>query len=61
MRRILIERARQKQSLKGGGDHQRVELDAIEPAVLPMACDDLLGLDEAIRNWSRRIPGRPSW
>jgi RNA polymerase sigma factor (TIGR02999 family) len=49
MRRILVERARQKRSLRGGGNHQRVGLDAIEPAVLPMACDDLLGLDEAIQ------------
>ena len=49
MRRILIERARHKPSLKGGGGHERVALDAAVPAVLPMACDDLLGLDEAIR------------
>jgi RNA polymerase sigma factor (TIGR02999 family) len=54
MRRILIERARRKQSLKGGGDHQRLELDAIEPAVLPMACDDLLGLDEALQKLEHR-------
>ncbi len=32
MRRILIERARQRKSLKRGGDHQRVELDAVVPA-----------------------------
>ena len=56
MRRILIERARQKQSLKGGGGHQRVDLDAIDPAVLPMACDDLLGLDEAIRKLEQQDP-----
>ena len=49
MRRILIDRARQKQSAKHGGNHQRVELDAIEPAVLPMACDDILGMDEALK------------
>ena len=56
MRRILIERARQKQSLKGGGDHQRVDLEAAVPAVLPMACDDLLGLDEAIRKLEQQDP-----
>ena len=56
MRRILIERARQKQSLKGGGGHQRVDLDAVDPAVLPMACDDLLGLDEAIRKLEQQDP-----
>lgn len=54
MRRILIERARQKRSLKRGGDHERVELADIEPAVLPMACDDLLGLDEALQQLERR-------
>lgn len=54
MRRILIERARQKQSLKGGGNHQRVEFDAIEPTVLPMACDDLLGLDEALQKLEQK-------
>lgn len=54
MRRILIDRARQKQSLKGGGDRQRVELDAIDPAVLPMACDDLLGLDDALQKLEQK-------
>ena len=56
MRRILIERARQKRSLKRGGDYQRVELDAVEPAVLPLACDDLLGLDEAIQKLEKKDP-----
>jgi RNA polymerase sigma factor (TIGR02999 family) len=56
MRRILIERARQKQSLKRGGDQQRVDLESIEPAVLPMACDDLLGLDEALGRLERDHP-----
>ncbi len=33
MRRILVERARHKQSLKAGGDHQRIELtDVAAPA-----------------------------
>lgn len=49
MRRILIERARQEQSLKHGGDHERIELDADELSFLPMACDDILGLDEALQ------------
>ena len=48
MRRILIERARRKQSLKRGGDRQRVELEVTDPA-LAMPCDDVLGLDEAIQ------------
>ncbi len=49
MRRILIERARQRRSLKQGGGRERLELADIEPAYLPLACDDLLGLDEALQ------------
>jgi RNA polymerase sigma factor (TIGR02999 family) len=49
MRRILVERARQKQSVKRGGHHKRVDLDAVEPIVLPIACDDILGLEEALQ------------
>ena len=33
MRRILVERARHKKSLKAGGDRQRLELAEIDPAV----------------------------
>ncbi|MCS7471580.1 sigma-70 family RNA polymerase sigma factor [Stieleria sp. ICT_E10.1] len=55
MRRILIERARRKQSLKQGGDRQRVDLEpAIEPAFLPLACDDVLGLDEALQKLEQK-------
>jgi RNA polymerase sigma factor (TIGR02999 family) len=56
MRRILIERARQRRSLKRGGEQQRVELAEIEPAVLPLACDDLLGLDEALNKLEQQHP-----
>jgi RNA polymerase sigma factor (TIGR02999 family) len=49
MRRILVERARHKLSLKRGGHHKRVDLDAVEPIVLPIACDDILGLEEALQ------------
>ncbi len=56
MRRILIERARQRRSLKRGGDQQRVDLADIEPAVLPLACDDLLGLDEALQKLEQQHP-----
>ena len=53
MRRILVERARQKKSLKQGGNRNRIELGDIElggaePGVWPLACEDLLGLDEAL-------------
>jgi RNA polymerase sigma factor (TIGR02999 family) len=56
MRRILIDRARRKNSLKHGGGRQRVDLDAAEPAVLPLACDDVLGLDEALRKLEEKDP-----
>jgi len=56
MRRILIERARQKQSLKRGGDRERIELAAVEPAISPMACDDILGLDEALHKLEQKDP-----
>ena len=57
MRRILIEKARQKQSLKRGGDHERVDLSPeIEPSFLPLACDDILGLDEAIAKFADKHP-----
>ena len=56
MRRILIERARQRQSLKRGGEHQRVALEHVEPCELPMACDDILGLDEALQKLEQKDP-----
>ena len=56
MRRILIERARQRASLKRGGAHERVELEHVEPVVLPLACDDILGLDEALQKLGQQNP-----
>lgn len=57
MRRILIEKARQKQSQKRGGNHERVELSPeIEPSFLPLVCDDILGLDEAINKLADTHP-----
>jgi RNA polymerase sigma factor (TIGR02999 family) len=48
MRRILIDRARHKQSLKAGGDRQRLELsDIAAPTDEPEF--DLLALDEALQ------------
>jgi RNA polymerase sigma factor (TIGR02999 family) len=54
MRRILVERARQKQSLKRGGDRERVDLESVEPEILPMACDDILGLEEALKKLEQK-------
>lgn len=56
MRRILVERARQRSSLKQGGDRKRVELEAVDPVVLPIACDDILGLDEALQKLEKASP-----
>lgn len=47
MRRILVDRAREKQALKRGGDLKRVDLDAVELAS-PLPDDELLALDEAL-------------
>jgi RNA polymerase sigma factor (TIGR02999 family) len=48
MRRILIDGARHKRSLKGGGDHRRVDLAGVEPAIEPPDGIDVLALDEAL-------------
>ena len=47
MRRILVDRAREKKALKRGGDLERVDLDGLELAS-PMPDDELLALDEAL-------------
>jgi RNA polymerase sigma factor (TIGR02999 family) len=47
MRRILVERARQKQSVKGGGQLRRVELPD-EHLAAPDVSIDLIALDEAL-------------
>ena len=54
MRRILVERARGKRSMKRGGDRKRVDLDAAESFVLPVACDDILGLEDALQKLQRK-------
>jgi len=47
MRRILVDRAREKKALKRGGDLERVDLDGLDLAS-PMPDDELLALDEAL-------------
>jgi RNA polymerase sigma factor (TIGR02999 family) len=47
MRRILVENARRKRSAKAGGDHRRVALSDVEPAIEGPHVD-LLALDEAL-------------
>lgn len=55
MRRILIESARRKQSLKGGGEYQRISIHESEFGEDGQP-DDLLGLDEALRKFERQSP-----
>ena len=55
MRRILIEHARQKKSLKYGGDHQKLNLDDVTLAYSTNTfSSNLIALDEAIEKLSHR-------
>jgi RNA polymerase sigma factor (TIGR02999 family) len=56
MRRILIDRARHKQSCKAGGRRRRLDLDDIQPAVENGDGDRLLALDEALRQLEAEDP-----
>jgi RNA polymerase sigma factor (TIGR02999 family) len=56
MRRILIDRARHKQSRKAGGGRRRLDLDDIEPALEDRDGDRLLALDEALRRLESEDP-----
>jgi RNA polymerase sigma factor (TIGR02999 family) len=51
IRRILVENARRKQSLKRGGGFVRLELDDAQPS-LPEPQEDLLALDEALQKFT---------
>ena len=55
MKRVLIDYARQKKSLKRGGDHEKVSLDDanIPQKNLPLS-DDLIDLGEALEKLFRR-------
>jgi RNA polymerase sigma factor (TIGR02999 family) len=55
MRRILIDRARDKNRLKRGGERRRVDLDTIDIA-LNTPADDLLDLDEALASLAAEYP-----
>jgi RNA polymerase sigma factor (TIGR02999 family) len=59
MRRILIDRARHKQTRKAGGGHRRLDLDDIEPALEDLEegnSDRLLALDQALRQLEAEDP-----
>jgi len=55
MRRILVENARRKGSLKRGGSRAREELDP-ETLVVPQIPDELLALDEALSQLATTDP-----
>jgi RNA polymerase sigma factor (TIGR02999 family) len=55
MRRILVESARRKKSLKHGGDHQRVDITAGDVAI-EIPSDDLIALDEALTKLTEEEP-----
>jgi RNA polymerase sigma factor (TIGR02999 family) len=56
MRRILIERARHKQTRKAGGERCRLDLDDVAPALHEGNGDRLLALDEALRQLEAEDP-----
>jgi RNA polymerase sigma factor (TIGR02999 family) len=57
MRRILVDNARRKKSLKRGQGGERVSLDrAPELSTPATAIDDLLALDEALRKLEHLDP-----
>ncbi|MHC4168607.1 MAG: ECF-type sigma factor [Planctomycetota bacterium] len=55
MRRILVEKARKKKSLKRGGDRKRVVFDeSLMVAAQEVDTDDLLALDDALERLSEQ-------
>jgi len=55
MRRILIDNARRKQSLKRGGARHRIDLDDVDVST-DGPSDDLLALDEALNKLAQTDP-----
>jgi RNA polymerase sigma factor (TIGR02999 family) len=55
MRRILLNRARDKHRLKRGGGRQRVDLDGIQHAA-DAESDELIALDEALESLAAEDP-----
>lgn len=51
MRRILVDQARRKSSLRAGGDRQRIALSVVEPANSSNSLD-LLALDEVLQQFA---------
>ncbi len=53
MRRILVERARQRQAVKHGGKWRRVDLEDAAPGIA-LPCDELVALDEALEKLEQK-------
>jgi RNA polymerase sigma factor (TIGR02999 family) len=60
MRRILIDRARRKLTMRHGGGCQRVEIEGYEPSA-PAVDGQVLALNEALDKFARSIPCKLSW
>jgi RNA polymerase sigma factor (TIGR02999 family) len=55
MRRILIEKARHKKSLRHGGNRQRVDFNELDPLdSMGLSPDDLMALDEALERFTHK-------
>src|SRR3954469_24972644 len=55
MRRILIERARRRNTLRRGGDYERVSLEGRDFAA-PQSDDELLAVHEALNKLAKESP-----
>jgi RNA polymerase sigma factor (TIGR02999 family) len=55
MRRILVEKARRKQRVKHGGEHDRVEMDD-ERLVCSVPSEQIVALDEALERFAQEEP-----
>jgi RNA polymerase sigma factor (TIGR02999 family) len=55
MRRILVENARHKRSLKHGGGRKQLNLDDVQPAAIQLD-DDIIALDEALSKLAEQYP-----
>lgn len=57
MRRILVDNARRKQSLKYGGNHQRVDLDDAN-VFAEASSESIISIDEALTKFAVKNPDR---
>jgi RNA polymerase sigma factor (TIGR02999 family) len=57
MRRLLVENARRKHSLKRGGDHRRLDLDVAQPVQVERS-EPLVALDEALDRLEAHDPAK---